>query len=121
MTKIKFKKLQFGKLIIDKPIIAAPLAGVSDKGYRRVLKENRVPLVFTEMVSAKALGYGNEKTKRIVDVVGEEKPIGMQLFGRDPYEVGEASKYLESIGASVIDFNIGCPAPKVVKNGKAQL
>ena len=83
MTKIEFKKLQLGQLAIEKPIIAAPLAGVSDKGYRRVLKENGVPLVFTEMVSAKALSYQNEKTKSLVETEGEVPPIGMQLFHRN--------------------------------------
>lgn len=116
MTKIELKKLQLGKLAIEKPIIAAPLAGVSDKGYRRVLKENGIPLVFTEMVSAKALIYDNKKTENIVGIAGEEHPIGMQLFGKNPYEVGEGAKYLESIGGDIIDFNIGCPAPKIVKN-----
>ena len=116
MIKTKINKLKLGKLTIKDPIIAAPLAGVSDKGYRRVLKENGVPLVFTEMVSAKALSYQNEKTKSLVEIEGEVPPIGMQLFGRDPKEISEAGKYLESIGADIIDFNIGCPAPKIVKN-----
>lgn len=116
MTKIGFKKLQLGKLVIENPIIAAPLAGISDKGYRRVLKENGVPLVFTEMVSAKALIHNNKKTKNITYITGEDHPIGMQIFGRNPYEVGEGAKYLESIGGDIIDFNIGCPAPKIVKN-----
>lgn len=110
------KPLKIGKLEIEKPIIAAPLAGVSDKAYRRVLKENGVPLVFTEMVSAKALVYENEKSKKIVDISGEEKPIGMQLFGNNVIEITESAKYLESLGADIIDFNIGCPAPKIVKN-----
>lgn len=110
------KPLKIGKLEIEKPIIAAPLAGVSDKAYRRVLKENGVPLVFTEMVSAKALVYENEKSKKIVDISGEVKPIGMQLFGNNVIEITESAKYLESIGADIIDFNIGCPAPKIVKN-----
>ena len=116
MIKTKINKLKLGKLTIKDPIIAAPLAGVSDKGYRRILKENGVPLVFTEMVSAKALSYQNEKTKSLVEIEGEVPPIGMQLFGRDPKEISEAGKYLESIGADIIDFNIGCPAPKIVKN-----
>ena len=116
MTRIKMKPLRLGRLILEKPIIAAPLAGVSDKAYRRVLKEQGVPLVFTEMVSAKALGYSNQRSKGIVDIRGEKHPLGMQLFGRDPVELAEAAKYLESLGADVIDFNIGCPAPKIVKN-----
>lgn len=110
------KPLKIGKLEIENPIIAAPLAGVSDKAYRRVLKENGVPLVFTEMVSAKALVYENGKSRKIVDINGEDKPIGMQLFGNNVKEITESAKYLESLGADIIDFNIGCPAPKIVKN-----
>lgn len=116
MTKIDMKSLKIGKVEIDNPIISAPLAGVSDKAYRRVLKENGVPLVFTEMVSAKALIYENEKSRKLVDISGEKKPIGMQLFGNNIQEITESAKYLESIGADIIDFNIGCPAPKIVKN-----
>lgn len=112
------KPLRIGDLKIENPIIAAPLAGVSDKAYRRILKENLVPLVFTEMVSAKALIYENEKSRRIVDITGEQKPIGMQLFGSNIQEITESAKYLESIGADIIDFNIGCPAPKIVKNNE---
>lgn len=116
MIKIEMKPLKIGKLVIENPVIAAPLAGVSDKAYRRVLKENGVPLVFTEMVSAKALVYENGKSRKIVDIDGEEKPIGMQLFGNNVKEITESAKYLESLGADIIDFNIGCPAPKIVKN-----
>lgn len=116
MIKIEMKSLKIGKLKIENPIISAPLAGVSDKAYRRILKENGVPLVFTEMVSAKALIYENEKSRKIVDISGEKKPIGMQLFGSNIKEITESAKYLESIGADIIDFNIGCPAPKIVKN-----
>lgn len=116
MTKIEMKSLKIGKVEIENPIISAPLAGVSDKAYRRILKENGVPLVFTEMVSAKALIYENEKSRKIVDISGEKKPIGMQLFGSNIKEITESAKYLESIGADIIDFNIGCPAPKIVKN-----
>lgn len=118
MTKTKLKPLRIGDLNILKPIIAAPLAGVSDKAYRRVLKEQGVPLVFTEMVSARALVYENERTRKIVDITGEERPIGMQLFGNNINEIKESAKYLESIGADIIDFNIGCPAPKIVKNNE---
>lgn len=116
MIKIEMKPLKIGKLEIEHPIIAAPLAGVSDKAYRRVLKENGVPLVFTEMVSAKALVYENDKSRKIVDISGEDRPIGMQLFGNNVKEITESAKYLESLGADIIDFNIGCPAPKIVKN-----
>ncbi len=118
MTKIEMKPLKIGKLIIKNPIIAAPLAGVSDKAYRKVLKDNGVPLVFTEMVSAKALIYQNQKSRKIVDISGEVNPIGMQLFGSNINEINQSARYLESIGADIIDFNIGCPAPKIVKNNE---
>ena len=110
------KPLKIGKVELENPIIAAPLAGVSDKAYRRVLKENGVPFVFTEMVSSKGLVYENEKSRKIVDISGEVRPIGMQLFGSNYKEVTESAKFLESLGADIIDFNIGCPAPKIVKN-----
>lgn len=116
MIKTTLLPLKLGTLVIDLPIIAAPLAGVSDKAYRRVLKEAGVPLVFTEMVSAKALGYKNKRSEELIDIEGELHPIGMQLFGRNPRELGEAAKFLESKGADIIDFNVGCPAPKIVKN-----
>ncbi len=118
MIKTQLPPLKLGSLLLESPIFAAPLAGVSDKAYRRVLKEAGVPLAFTEMVSAKALAYGNEKSKAIVDIRGEEHPLGMQLFGRNPLEIREAALFLESQGADMIDFNMGCPAPKVVKNGE---
>lgn len=118
MIRIEMKPLKIGNLEIKNPIIAAPLAGVSDKAYRKILKENEVPLVFTEMVSAKALIYENQKSRKIVDIIGETKPIGMQIFGSNINEINEAAKYLESIGADLIDFNIGCPAPKIVKNSE---
>lgn len=116
MIRIKMKPLKIGKVELENPIIAAPLAGVSDKAYRRVLKENGVPFVFTEMVSSKGLVYENEKSRKIVDISGEVRPIGMQLFGSNYKEVTESAKFLESLGADIIDFNIGCPAPKIVKN-----
>lgn len=118
MTKMQLQPLKLGTLLLERPIIAAPLAGVSDKAYRRVLKEAGVPLAFTEMVSAKALAYGNKKSRELVDIRGEERPLGMQLFGRNPLEIREAALFLESQGADIIDFNMGCPAPKVVKNGE---
>ncbi|MDD2371912.1 MAG: tRNA dihydrouridine synthase DusB [Firmicutes bacterium] len=118
MIKIKMKPLKIGDLVIENPIIAAPLAGVSDKAYRKVLKENGVPFVFTEMVSAKALIYENMKSRKIVDISGEQNPIGMQLFGSNINEINHSAKYLESLGADLIDFNIGCPAPKIVKNNE---
>lgn len=118
MKKIKLKPLVLGKWVFETPVFAAPLAGYSDKAYRRILKEEGCPLVFSEMVSAKALLYQNVKSQHIINIAGEEKPIGVQIFGKDPKEISEAAKKVESIGADIIDFNMGCPAPKIVRNGE---
>lgn len=118
MKKIKLKPLKIGKWTFETPIFAAPLSGFSDKAYRRILKEEGCPLTFSEMVSAKALLYDNLKSQHIVDISGETKPIGVQIFSKDPYEVSESAKRIEANGADIIDFNMGCPAPKIVKNGE---
>ncbi|AMP21082.1 hypothetical protein AZF37_07800 [endosymbiont 'TC1' of Trimyema compressum] len=118
MKKIKLKPLTIGKWTFETPVFAAPLAGFSDKAYRRILKEEGCPLVFSEMVSAKALLYDNLKSQHIINIRGETKPVGVQIFGKDSHEVSEGAKRIEAIGADIIDFNMGCPAPKIVKNGE---
>lgn len=118
MSEIKIKGLSIGNLEFPLPFFAAPLAGISDKAYRRVLKEQGCPMVFTEMVSAKALLYENRKTGKIIDLRGEKGPLGVQIFGRDIKALEEGAKKIEAIGADVLDFNMGCPAPKIVKNGE---
>ena len=118
MKKINLKPLTIGIWVFDIPVFAAPLAGFSDKAYRRILKEEGCPLVFSEMVSAKALLYNNVKSQHIINIRGETKPIGVQIFGKDPKEICEGAKKIEAIGADIIDFNMGCPAPKIVRNGE---
>lgn len=100
------------------PVLAAPMAGVTDKVYRRILREMGVDYCFTEMVCAKALVYRNKKTQTLLDISGEETYCGVQLFGANPMEMAEAAHYAEEHGARVIDINMGCPVPKVVNNGE---
>lgn len=100
------------------PVIAAPMAGVTDKVYRRILMDMGIDYCFTEMVCAKALVYRNKKTQTLLDISGEEDRCGVQLFGANPGEMAEAARYAEAHGAKVIDVNMGCPVPKVVNNGE---
>lgn len=100
------------------PVLAAPLAGITDKVYRRILREMGVDYCFTEMICAKALVYHNKKTIELLNIEGEEGICGVQLFGANPAEMAEAARYAEEHGAKVIDINMGCPVPKVVNNGE---
>ncbi|MEE0775473.1 MAG: tRNA-dihydrouridine synthase, partial [Bacillota bacterium] len=107
-----------GAAVLKNPVIAAPLAGITDKVFRRILEDMGVGFCFTEMVSAKALIYQNKKTHAIMDIKGEEDVCGIQLFGPDPNEMAIAAKMAEDRGAKIIDINMGCPVPKVVNNGE---
>lgn len=109
-------KLKIGDVELENNIILAPMAGITDLPFRLICKEFGVGAVCTEMVSAKALMYGDDKTKLLLNTKGETKPIIVQIFGSDIEAMKIATKYVENIG-DIIDINMGCPAPKVVKNG----
>ena len=100
------------------PVIAAPMAGITDKVFRRILREMRASFCFTEMICAKALVHQNRKTFQLMDIKGEEDFCGVQLFGADPLEMAEAARWAAAQGAKIIDVNMGCPVPKVVNNGE---
>jgi len=108
--------VQIGNVVIDNPVVLAPMAGVTDKAFRILVKEQGCGLVYTEMVSAKALTYKNEKTFELIDLREELPPVSVQLFGSEPHILAEAAKIVEEQGASIIDINMGCPVPKVVKS-----
>ena len=110
------KKLKIGNVELDSNILLAPMAGVTDKAFRMICKDYGAGLVCTEMISSKGLYYNDEKTKILVDVENEKRPIAVQIFGNDPEIMASAAKYVEKY-ADIIDINMGCPAPKVVKNG----
>lgn len=112
--------------IFQTPIFLAPMAGVTDTAFRILVRElieddfaRKNLLMFSEMVSAAGVHYRNEKTLAMLETVAEERPTAIQIFGSDPEICAEAAACVEQIGsAAVIDFNAGCPAPKIVKNGE---
>lgn len=107
-----------GNLNFPTPIFLAPMAGVTDTPYRILAREMGCAMAFAEMVSVLGIRFRNEKTLAMLATVPEERPLAMQLFGAQPEPVAEAAAYVEQLGcADVIDFNMGCPAPKIIKNG----
>ena len=99
-------------------IILAPMAGVTDLPFRTLCKEYGADVVFSEMVSAKAIHYGDKKTKALLKTNSFEQPLVVQLFGSEPEIMAEAAVFLENEGVKFIDINMGCPATKIVKNGE---
>ena len=110
------RKLKIGNVELNNNLILAPMAGVTDLPFRIIVEKYNPGLVCTEMVSSKALFFGDSKTKQLLKRTGENVPVSMQVFGSDPETMGFAAKYLSEI-ADIVDINMGCPAPKVVKNG----
>ena len=109
-------KLKIGNIELENNLILAPMAGVTDLPFRIVVEKFNPGLVCTEMVSSKAIFFGDEKTKKLLKTEGEKRPISMQIFGSDPETMGFAADYVSDL-ADIVDINMGCPAPKVVKNG----
>ncbi|KFX59854.1 tRNA dihydrouridine synthase DusB [Clostridium botulinum] len=110
--------MKIGNLSFDNNIFLAPMAGVTDLSFRGLCKEMGCGLVCTEMVSAKALYYGSENTQTLLRVSNEEAPVAVQIFGREPEIMAEiCEKYLNPReDVCIIDINMGCPAPKIVRN-----
>ena len=110
------KKLKIGNIELKNNLILAPMAGVTDLPFRIITEKFEPGLVCTEMVSSKALFFGDEKTKKLLKRDEETVPVSMQIFGSDPETMGFAAQYVSKL-ADIVDINMGCPAPKVVKNG----
>ena len=110
------KRLKIGDVELENNILLAPMAGITDLPFRKIAKKQGVGLVYTEMVSSKAIFHNDEKTKKLLNMKDEQRPVAVQIFGSDVESMVYAAKYVESI-ADIIDINMGCPAPKVVKNG----
>ena len=109
-------KLKIGDVELENNLILAPMAGVTDKPFRIICKKFGPGLVCTEMGSSRAMFHNDQKTKRLFDTEGEKRPVSFQIFGSDEETLAYATKYVSGF-ADIIDFNMGCPAPKVVKNG----
>lgn len=111
------KKLKIGNVELENNLILAPMAGVTNRPFRTICKEIGNPgLVCTEMASSKAMFHNDQKTKRLLNTDGEKRPISYQIFGSDVETMAFSAKYVSKF-ADIIDINMGCPAPKVVKNG----
>ena len=109
--------MRIGNFDFPIPVFLAPMAGVTDTPYRILAREMGCPLVYSEMVSDKGINYRNEHTLKMLHTEELERPMAMQLFGAEPDSVARAAAYIESLHcADILDFNMGCPAPKVVKN-----
>lgn len=111
------KPFNIKDILIEHPFISAPLAGVSGHPYRKLVKRFGASLVFSEMISAKAIVMKSQKTFELAYFEQPEKPFAAQLFGDDPHTMAQAAKTLENHGVDIIDINMGCPVPKVLKTG----
>ena len=110
------KKLMIGNVELSNNVLLAPMAGITDRAFRLVCEEFSPGLVCTEMVSGKGLFYDDKKTSMLLNMAEEKRPIAAQIFGNDVESMRYAAKYVSKI-ADIVDINMGCPAPKVVKNG----
>lgn len=111
--------MKIANLEFKNNVFLAPMAGVTDIVFRGICKELGCGLVYTEMVSSKGLYYGSENTEKLLKVSEIEKPVAVQLFGSDPYIMAKACEmFNDNDDICIIDINMGCPVPKIVKNGE---
>lgn len=99
------------------PFVLAPMAGITDHGFRSFMKSLGASIVITELVSATGIRYRSDRTIKLTSFDETQRPIGVQIFGEDPVEMAEAARFIEGLGADFVDVNFGCPVPKVVKKG----
>ena len=110
------KELVIGNVKLNSNLVLAPMAGITDRAFRIICEKFNPGLVYTEMISAKGLFYNDDKTNQLLNMSDEKRPIAVQIFGSDVESMKYAAKYVSKY-ADIIDINMGCPAPKVVKNG----
>ncbi|MCC8103201.1 MAG: tRNA dihydrouridine synthase DusB [Clostridiales bacterium] len=110
--------MKIGNVVLENNIILAPMAGVTDLPFRLLCHEQGAGLVCSEMVSAKAIYYHNKNTKVLMATDPGERPVSLQLFGSDPDIISEMAAMIEDQPFDILDFNLGCPVPKVTRNGE---
>ncbi|MDD6697527.1 MAG: tRNA dihydrouridine synthase DusB [Veillonellaceae bacterium] len=111
--------MKLGPFSFDAPVFLAPMAGVTDTAYRIIAHDMGCPLCYAEMVSSQGIHFKNERTLSMLQSEPAERPLAMQIFAASPEMAAEAAAYVEELGtADILDFNMGCPAPKIVKNGE---
>jgi nifR3 family TIM-barrel protein len=108
--------IRYGNVAIDPPLVLAPMAGVTDRQFRLVLRRlGGIGLVTMEFISSEALTRGNPRTRKLMQYSEEERPLSIQIYGKDPARMAEAARIVEAIGADICDINMGCPANKVLR------
>jgi len=109
--------MQIGNVTLKNNVFLAPMAGVTDLAFRRMCVRYGAGLVYSEMVSSKALYYNDKITKQLLNSTDDEKPLAVQIFGSDPDIMAKTAYMALETGAQILDINMGCPAPKIVNNG----
>lgn len=109
--------MKFRDFEVKNEVFLAPMAGVTDLPFRLICKEHGCGLLYTEMINSKALCYNDENTKKMLNIADEELPVAVQIFGSEPEYMAKATEILNEYPNEVLDINMGCPAPKVIKNG----
>ena len=110
--------MKIGNVNLANPYILAPMAGVTDLPFRLLCKEQGAGLLCMEMISAKGILYNNKNTESLLQIHPDEMPVSLQLFGSDPKIVSEMAKRIEERPFSILDINMGCPVPKIVRHGE---
>ena len=109
--------MKIGTVELPSPFIVAPMAGMTDTAFRRLVKRHGgCGLVVTEMVSSEGLVRGIDRTLEYAEYTEEERPVSIQIFGGDPVKMADAAQIVESMGANIVDVNMGCPVPKIAKH-----
>src|SRR4051812_11095959 len=111
------KKIQVGPFQLDHPFVLAPMAGITNSPFRRLMRRMRSSMVVSELVSANGIEYAGERTLDLLRFHEEERIVGLQIFGENTDYLVKACRHVERTGADFVDLNLGCPVPKVVKKG----
>ena len=112
------RRWKIGPVDIENPFVLAPMAGITDLPFRMLCKEQGAGLLYTEMVSAKAISYRNRNTLPLMEISPKEHPVALQIFGSEPELMAEVARSIEDQPFDILDINMGCPVPKVVNNGE---
>lgn len=109
--------IKIGNVELENKVFLSPMAGVTDLPFRLICKEQNCGMLYTEMINAKALCYDDENTKKMLRIEEEEHPVAVQIFGSEPEYMGRATEIMNEYPNEILDINMGCPAPKVIRNG----
>ena len=110
--------MKIGNLDVENNVFLAPMAGTTNKVFRIICRKMGCGLVYSEMVSAKGLVYNSKNNEKLLEIHDEERPTAIQIFGSEPDIMAEAARQIEKLPIDIIDINMGCPVPKIVKNGE---